>query len=518
MSRLGALLLFATLAAVGVVVVYLRCRESSPAAPATAESVLVHVGSDAWPVSLLVPADGTPRYERVVLVTLDTLRADHVSAHGYRRRTTPFLDSLADQGVLFERAVASVTHTAPSHASLLTGLPPEVHGVLQNGHPLPPEAVDLAVLFEAAGYETAAFLNVKFMEPIARAFDHTGVHVKESANVVAAAIDWLRRGRTSERFFVWVHLYEPHRWRGLEKTPAEELEEIRAGTDLEDDAFYSYVAALHGLPDPPPGEPFELDWNPSIDRTQHLESEGRRGYLDFIDAYDARILRTDRLVERLYNAFASAGDALWILTADHGEGLASHGVAGHGSRLYQEQLQVPLVVHATDGSLGPLRVPVLVQHVDLLPTLSEVVGAEVRGLDSRRFGASLWPLLDGLDGWVERRAFAQRRPLAGTGGEGGEGVRAGGPRTGELYSLQDAGFKFLWHSGGLHEFYVLAEDPLELESRMSGPSAERDSMRVQLEEQLGLYRALRALRSGDEEAAELSAEVLQELRDLGYVE
>src|SRR6185503_20825838 len=94
------------------------CHESEPRALQVAGP---------WPVAVDFPRGPEPRYPRVVLVTIDTLRADHVSAYGYRRKTTPFFDSLAEKGVLFTRANSTVAHTAPSHSSMLTGLPTLVH-------------------------------------------------------------------------------------------------------------------------------------------------------------------------------------------------------------------------------------------------------------------------------------------------------------------------------------------------------------------------------------------------------
>src|SRR6185436_12408394 len=170
-----------------------------------------------WPVSVERLGEERPNYEHLVLVTIDTLRADHVSCYGYPRETTPFLDSLAERGVRFTRAMSAVSHTAPSHATMLTGLVPAVHGVLHNGENLDPGALDLARLFASAGYETAAFLNVEFLRGIAGSFGRTEAFAvtdgHDSADVVDAALAWMEKERKGERFFLWVHLYDPHEWR-----------------------------------------------------------------------------------------------------------------------------------------------------------------------------------------------------------------------------------------------------------------------------------------------------------------
>ncbi|MEQ1893625.1 MAG: sulfatase-like hydrolase/transferase, partial [Planctomycetota bacterium] len=218
-----------------------------------------------WPLTLVPAKTGAPAFERVVLVTLDTLRADHVSCYGYPRATTPFVDSLAARGVRFTRAQAAVSHTAPSHATMLTGLVPALHGVVHNGGQLAPEAIDLAELFTGAGYETAAALHVKFLAGVAASFGHVAVRtagpkgeVLSGKDVVDAALAWAKNQRTSERFFLWVHLYDPHRWKELA------LESARFGAPPWRGAtpagFTRRLAELHGLPLPVEGEPWTVDW------------------------------------------------------------------------------------------------------------------------------------------------------------------------------------------------------------------------------------------------------------------
>ena len=185
-----------------------RTRSGGELDPAPAgPTVSAATGGQAdWPVRFDVDPDVEPIYERVILVTIDTLRADHVTSYGYRRRTTPFLDSLTDESVLFDRAIASVSHTAPSHASMLTGLPPIVHGVQQNGDQLAPGvAVHVARLFRKAGFETAAFLNVSFLSGVAQAFEHVDVQTQRGEPVADATIAWLQDAERSGRFFLWVH-------------------------------------------------------------------------------------------------------------------------------------------------------------------------------------------------------------------------------------------------------------------------------------------------------------------------
>src|SRR6185436_10542785 len=196
-----------------------------------------------WPLAVELPGTPAPRFERIVLVTIDTLRADHVSCYGYPRQTTPFLDSLAKRGVLFTRTSATISHTAPSHSSMLTGLPPLVHGVLHNGYKMDADAIDLARVFAAAGFETAACVNTEFLEGVARSFQVVHPTTGRGADVVQLARTWLVDERKGPRFFLWVHLFDPHRWKDFAVERSDERL-FRGKTPPE---FREYLMELHGL-------------------------------------------------------------------------------------------------------------------------------------------------------------------------------------------------------------------------------------------------------------------------------
>jgi arylsulfatase A-like enzyme len=467
-----------------------------------------------WPVSVELAGETRHRYERVVLVTIDTLRADHVSCYGYPRETTPFLDRLAERGARFTRAIAAFSCTAPSHATMLTGLVPAVHGVLENGGELDSAATDLADVFARAGFETAAFLNAGFLRGIAGSFARVEVgalgrrkRVASGAEVVDAAIAWLERERKGARFFLWLHLYDPHEWFRRVREHGDDPEPIWSGATP--DGFLARVAEIHGLPPSEPGEPLALSWDVA-DGGEHGPF-GPERFPSFIDAYDELTLFADRQVARLYErleALGLPGRTLWVVTSDHGEGLASHGVSGHGARVYQEQLHVPLIVHASDGSVPARVVGELAAHVDLFPTLAETLGLAVSAHPELYDGRSLWPLLRGdPTAWPERFVLSQRQV---------EGLRPPDPV--ELYALQDARRKLILHvpargaSGPrARELYDLEADPREL-ADLGAAHADAAELEALLEERLRCYRALAPARR----EAEVPEEWLQELRDLGY--
>ena len=300
----------------------------------------------------------------VLLVTIDTLRADRVGAYGSRAGLTPALDRLAAGGWLFEDVVAAAPLTLPSHATILSGLDPYHHGVRNNGTYVFPEVTPtLATILKARGHATAAFVSAVVLDRrygLARGFDAyddriarvtQGRSVLESERpcdaVVANASQWIRAQKGP--FFAWVHFYEPH-------------------------APYA----------PPPD----------------LAVPGR-------SPYDAEVASADRCLGRLIEAAEASRPSRLVtaVTSDHGEGLGEHGESTHGLFLYQSTLRVPLVISGPGVEVGK-RQPGVTRSVDLLPTLLGVLGIEgPAGVDGRN-------LLKGAGG---REAYAESDYATGFG-------------------------------------------------------------------------------------------------------
>lgn len=276
----------------------------------------------------------------LLLVTIDTLRADRVSAYGGQAGATPHLDALAARGVLFEEAAASAPLTLPSHATILSGLEPPHHGVRDNGAYVFPEARDsLASLLKKSGYATGAFVAAYVLDRrfgLARGFDAyddliarrtAGASVLESerpcASVVAAAEGWLR-GRSAP-FFAWAHFYEPH--------------------------------------------------------------------APYAGSYEAEVAQADACFSRLLQAAQRrAGERLLVaVVADHGEGLGEHGESTHGLFVYQSTLRVPLLI-AGPGVPRAERRAGLARTSDVAPTLLALLGQAVpAGLDGQDLLAAKAP-------------------------------------------------------------------------------------------------------------------------------
>lgn len=268
----------------------------------------------------------SPEPPPVVLVSIDTLRSDRLPAYGYARGSTPAIDRLAKDGVLFEQAFAQVPLTLPSHSSLLTGLLPPDHGVRDNvGFSLAAGAgKTLAERLTAAGYETGGAVSTFVLRAdsgIGRGFarfDAPAELERPAAATLARLLPWLEEWR-ERRFLAFFHLYEPH-------TPYQ----------------------------PPP------------DIAQRVA-----------DPYDGEIAAADRAVGDLLAALDRLGlydRALVVLLSDHGEGLGDHGEEEHGFLLYREAIQVPLIVKLPGSERAGTRVTRTVALTDVLPTLIEAAG------------------------------------------------------------------------------------------------------------------------------------------------
>jgi choline-sulfatase len=277
--------------------------------------------------------------KRIVLVTIDTWRADALGASGSERVKTPNLDAFARGGWYCAKAWTSATLTAPSHATLLTGLQPYHHGVRDNhGFRLAAATSTLASLLRARGYATGAFVSA---QPLARVngldagFDLYDDHCapgdplsvvprsRQGSETIEAARAWLRSA--PERFFLWVHLYEPH------------------------DPYM-------------PPEPYRTDYRAA--------------------PYFGEVAYADELVGRLKTALGAAGrnDALWIIAGDHGEALDDHGEATHSLMVYDATARVPLIFWAP-GSIPAARGS-FARLVDVAPTVLALAGCPLPpGLD-----------------------------------------------------------------------------------------------------------------------------------------
>lgn len=318
--------------------------------------------ADRW-AQLARRASGEPLH--VVLITIDTLRADRLGCYGAEHATTPEIDALAAEGVRFANAATTVPFTLPAHSSLMTGTYPPFHGVRENvGYQLDSGLPTLAEELAAGGFSTGGFVSAFVLDSrwgIGRGFEeyfddfdpeesasgNLGAVQRDGAETVAAAVAWLDEPRQGP-FFLWLHLFEPH--------------------------------------DPyTPPEP-------------HLSRHAGR-------PYDGEVAYADALVGRLRRALEQRGlleRSLVVLTGDHGEGLGQHREGFHGFFVYDSTVHVPLVVRGPFADGRVIDAPV--SHVDLLPTLLELAGLRV---PTEVQGRSLLPLLRGEAESEERMVYSE---------------------------------------------------------------------------------------------------------------
>ena len=397
------------------------------------------------------PAPETAKsFDNVVLVTIDTLRADHLGAYGYPRPVSPFIDSLAAEGARFDRAISSSSHTAPSHTSIFTSQYPARHGVLFNGVKLQPGIPTLASTFRDAGFDTAVFSGVRFLRGSARGFETRNFHSKagfrRAERTVDRALEWIETLDGDSRYLLWVHFFDVHSSNAKSRPPADLLEGMRQDSQQREEELREFLINEQGIP------PAFLDG-------EEERFEGL-GELERFNRYDAQIATVDRELRRLFEGLESSNRrsrTLWVVTADHGEGLGSHQYIGHGKHLYREQIRVPLIIHAGDGSVTPQVIEERVAHVDLFPTIAELAGVALDTDSLELEGRSLVPILSGVGSESVEPAFAQRRPADKV------RIRGGWPDELALVAEGDR-FKYILHSEGDDELYDLETDPLELEN------------------------------------------------------
>lgn len=438
----------------------------------------------------IVSGDRPPK---ILLITLDTTRADHLSSYGYRRQTTPTLDALAARGVRFANAYTVMPTTDPAHASMLTCQYPRTHGVLQNAaRRKNPEGPSLAVWLRERGYATAAITARVGLDPTLRriaGFDHADApklpkKEREASEVLALAAEWLE-DRGGEPWFLWVHLWEPHK-----------------PYRPDDSARQRFATA-------------------PIPRTKRFEDPVRflpvGGTVDprIVEAavalYDAEIWSADRVVARLLETATDAAPAgiapLVFVVGDHGESLAERQAEtqigfGHGTHINDEVVRVPWIV-AWDDRLDPAVVRTPVSLVDLTPTLIDLIApgatldCEGRSVASAVLGGGEPPHAPIV---LDRRPF-RSKPIPGL-------------RRAE-YAWIEHPWKLIQREGGAGpRLYDLERDPGETRN----VAAEQPAVAERLADRLTRWKAARPLRRDDEApSAERSAE-REALRSLGYVD
>jgi arylsulfatase len=441
------------------------------------------------------PAPADPRADglrarlrdaNVMLVILDAARAHSMSAYGYARPTTPQLERLASEGVLFERAYTPAVFTLSAMASLWTSrLPLEHHAGIAHDAPLPSSLPTLAERLNAHGIVTAGFIANSMAGPafgLARGFEQfEEVHLEHGANAPALTRRvqaWLGTHDPGQRFFLYVHYREPH---------------------FPYDPPAPYATAFG--PDAPLPQRAKLDpaWYGAVNDGEHELTPAEREHL--VRLYDGNLASVDAQLGRLREALAQTRlleRTLVIVAADHGEALHEHGWIGHNQQVFEESTKVPLVLRWPEGAAGAgQRVASLVDLLDVAPTVVDAFG--LRGRD---------PALDAFHGrsLLDVAAGAEGRALTWA------------TSTGEwqAFGLRHEHFKYLRNvRHGVERLFELQRDPTERHDLLAAQPVRAAFYRQGL--QLALLRAAQAAQA-PARPAQLSAKQLENLRALGYVQ
>ncbi|GAB4250182.1 MAG: hypothetical protein Kow00109_26140 [Acidobacteriota bacterium] len=398
-----------------------------------------------------------PAFRNLLVVSIDTLRADHLQPYGYPRPVSPNLAALSGDAVLFEQAYTPVPITLPAHTSLLTGTYPAFHGVHDNsGFVASPELVTLAEVLRDAGYQTAAFVGSFILDSrfgLDQGFSHysdgfqtetldlveQSIAEHRAAEVVERALQWLRRVDRRRPFFVFLHLFDPH-------------------------APY----------DPPADFPCPAN-----------------------DPYDCEIAYADAALGSLFDWLRRANlyeSTCIVVTSDHGEGLGEHGEDTHGLFLYDATLHIPLLVKLPGGAAAGRRVTAPVRLIDVMPTVLQVLGEPIPEAVQGRSLAALWA---GRERVPEPLLAETLLPALNYGWA-------------PLYALRTERNKYI--HAPRPELYDLETDPRETKNLVADSAALAASLKEQLEDLRSRYQVVtsRAERMVDPETAAM-------LRSLGYV-
>jgi len=413
------------------------------------------------------------------VISLDTTRADHLSLYGYALPTSPSLDRFAAKAVVFESARTVVPLTGPSHASLFTSLYPHQHGAFRNGIPLRKDVVTLARILSARGYDCAAFVSgwtlkgkLCGLQEGFRIYDEAFTQrykllnrERPAEDVTKAVGAFLDSGRYSRPLFLFVHYFDPH-------DPYRQHEGFR-------ESLRARAAAL--------------GWN-LPDKVCDYDNE-----ISYMDHHLGELLLHMEKRGLLEHA------VLWIV-GDHGESLGEHGYWGHGRRVYEPNLRIPMVLYAPAWFRTPARIPQPVTTLDVLPTLLGLLSEHLEGLPLE--GRNLSGYLAQGQPLPEERLYFET--FKGTLRSLTKVLAPEVPPLPSLLGYLQGNLKFiLGNEGNSLEIYDLSSDTIESENL-----AAKGAHPLSPSEILSWYEQGR---SRQPVSVEMAPEDLEGLKSLGYI-
>ncbi|MCK4340489.1 MAG: sulfatase [Phycisphaerae bacterium] len=438
-------------------------------------------------------------YPNLVLITLDTLRADHLGCYGYEIAQTLNLDRFAASAVRFDLATTPSNNTLPSHAAILIGKYPHNFGVPRNGFKVPPEHDTLATILKSHGFETAAFISASVLESkmgLDRGFDvynqdfdtHEIDQVQRRAPAATrCVVDWLKK-RTGKPFFVWLHYFDPH----YPYTPPAPYDKMfYPEYEGEADGSIEYICSITGVK--------------GVPKRVTTSDDHRK----LIALYDGEIAFLDAGLGEVFEILDQEqhrARTMVVVVADHGESLTEHNYYfDHGEFTYQPSMHVPLLIRPPDcdPSLVPAGVKEQVETIDIFPTVLAYLNIPSPGdID----GQDLTPLCRGEPGWNKKLCFGESsRPWAVEKAQPDQWANLG-----KAQFVLDYPWKLILTPYKKNaELYRLDTDPGELTNLATVNS----DVGRRLYQELGRWRKLAQV-----PAAEQELDNIEKLRSLGYVE
>jgi choline-sulfatase len=413
--------------------------------------------------------ESKPPTPNILIITVDTLRADRLGCYGYAAGLTPNIDALAKDSIVFDRGVSQVPLTFPSHASILTGTYPFHNGVQDfTSQPLSERFRTLAESLKDHGYATGAVVSSFVLDRswgLARGFDgyddafagqeflqkNIGLVERRAGESVDHSTAWLR-AHSSQPFFFWLHLYDPH------------------------------------SPYNPP-EPF---------RTQYAK-----------EPYNGEVAYADSQLGRLFAWLKQPPNQLYdntliVFLSDHGESLGEHGEKEHGFFVYDSTTHIPLIVKPPKSAgLAPQRVADAVEAVEVGPTVLELASVQDPAIQKQFQAASLVPLFNGKPHAPPRPAYSETFYPANSFGWS------------PLRAMQTSRYHFI--DAPKPEVYEHSTDPAEKTNLIDKDASVASNLRTQLNQLLAAYPPPATGSNGSTAVGSASPEVLEKLRSLGYV-
>ena len=471
------------------------CQLHAAPAPVRApHSIFTDIKTPAPPAAGLRHMPTGRNARGVVLITVDTLRADSLGSYGNPQVLSLNADRLVSGGTLFRQAFAQATTTSPSHASLMTSLYLQDHNVYSNFDALGDDPVTLAEAFKAQGFATFAIVNMRHLNPevlnLAQGFDvyiHSG-NMRRAGSTIDRFLQWVDTLPPNKKFFAWLHVVDVH----TPYHPPAPYDRFYYGEDERDPRNRSLARIWPLLPLHMSDHPLFTAWLEGITDLSWVLAQ-YHGAVSYVDNELGRLL--DALEDRqLLDRTAM------VLTADHGECLGEHNMYFVHTGLYEPTVHVPLIMYFPGAELQGRQVRNVVELIDVYPTLLEYFNIR-QSLPLR--GHSLWPLMRGAV-QPERLAFIEH---AGR----------------NLLALRSTRYKYIRHLrtnhlqpsypfiAGKEELYDVQEDPGE---RQDLAKARPDVLQVFREEAQARQHDRMNIKSG---TPTLTRDTVEMLRALGYV-